>query len=49
MGTVKLPPRTDLYKSEDVPCSSPGHNPASHQVFEPGEYEHTCDMCGKKQ
>ena len=30
-------------------CMSPEHNPPSHMVFEPGEYEHECPSCGKKQ
>lgn len=30
-------------------CTHPEHDPATHQVFEPGTYEHTCPACGKKQ
>lgn len=29
-------------------CQHPDHNPPTHRVFEPGEYEHECPNCGKK-
>lgn len=29
------------------PCMHPEHNPPSHMVFEPGEYEWECPGCGK--
>ena len=30
-------------------CQSPEHNPPRYQVFEPGEYEYECPVCGKRQ
>lgn len=27
-------------------CLNPSHNPPSHRVYSPGEYEHTCPSCG---
>ena len=29
------------------PCMSPEHNPPSHIVLEPGDYEYTCPSCGR--
>jgi len=29
-------------------CLHQDHNPPSHQVFQPGVYEHTCSGCGNK-
>ncbi len=31
-----------------IPCAAPDHHPPSHQVFEPGVYEHVCGVCGRK-
>ncbi|GJQ43688.1 MAG: hypothetical protein JETCAE03_31860 [Ignavibacteriaceae bacterium] len=28
-------------------CTHPEHNPPSHIVLSPGEYEYTCPSCGK--
>jgi hypothetical protein len=30
-------------------CMYPEHNPPMHIVLEPGEYEHECPACRKKQ
>ena len=30
-----------------VPCMHPEHNPPSHIVLQPGEYEWTCPECGR--
>lgn len=37
-------------KIADIPeaCRHPEHNPPSHQVFEPGVYEHVCPACGAR-
>ena len=39
-----------LRKIKDIPpaCRHPEHNPPTHIVLEPGEYEHTCPGCGEK-
>lgn len=29
-------------------CTDPEHEPPSHMVFTPGEFEHECPGCGKK-
>lgn len=44
MPTVKIKD----FDKEQV-CQHPEHNPPTMMVFEPGEYEHTCPNCGKKQ
>lgn len=31
-----------------IPCTSPEHNPPMHRYYEPGTYEYTCPVCGKK-
>ena len=41
MPTIKI--------KEYKPCLSSEHNPPSHMVFQPGEYEHECPSCHKKQ
>jgi hypothetical protein len=30
------------------PCLSPSHNPPSHIVLEPGDYEYVCPSCGQR-
>lgn len=35
------------YTKGEMACQHPEHNPPSHQVFEPGEYENICPACGK--
>lgn len=46
MPTRKIDDNDDDYKSF-VPCTHPDHDPPSHQVFEPGLYEHRCSACGR--
>jgi hypothetical protein len=29
------------------PCRHPDHKPPSHQVFQPGSYQHVCPRCGQ--
>jgi hypothetical protein len=38
---------TQIKKYKDNQCRHPEHNPPSMQVFEPGEYKHTCPRCGE--
>ncbi len=35
-------------RDEKPPCMHPEHNPPSHMVLSPGEYEYTCPHCGHK-
>lgn len=44
MPTIKIKD----FDSQDY-CGHPEHDPPTMIVFEPGEYEHTCPGCGKKQ
>ncbi len=38
---------TKKIRDAEKPCFAQDHNPPSHRVFSPGEYEHTCSACGK--
>jgi hypothetical protein len=33
--------------SKEEMCLSSAHNPPSHIVYSPGEYEYICPVCGK--
>jgi hypothetical protein len=48
MPLKKIEPLPDtIYRATARrPCISPEHNPPSHMVMEPGEYEWTCPACG---
>ena len=45
-----MPPKkiSDPKEDRQARCTHPERDPPSHQVFEPGTYEHTCPACGKK-
>ncbi len=38
----------EIWKSKPL-CRDRGHEVPSHQVFEPGLYEHVCPSCGEKK
>ncbi len=42
-----LPPLRGAPIPGDGPCLDPQHDVPTHQVFEPGIYEHTCPGCGR--
>lgn len=42
-------PTRKIADEHDKVCFHPEHNPPSHQVFEPGTYEHECPACHRKQ
>lgn len=46
---MNKPKKSGLKKIKDAeqPCFHPEHNPPSHMVFSPGEYENICPACGK--
>ena len=37
------------WHGKNEPCMNPEHNPPMFMVYEPGEYEWTCDSCGLTQ
>lgn len=44
--TPKPESATRKIADEPKPCFNPSHLPPTHQVFEPGTYEHRCPCCG---
>lgn len=52
MPFIKQPNIYQNYKAwedntwKQKPCCSPEHNPPSHMVYAPGEYEYQCPACG---
>lgn len=50
MPTKKIeptqPPEWNKLNKKNA-CFSPDHNPPTHIVLSPGNYEHTCSDCGR--
>jgi|GEM_PF-4764016 len=46
MALRKINSWVKSYKPYKI-CNHPEHNPPSHMVYQPGEYEWVCPGCGK--